>query len=69
MLNGDKIIAIYCFVDDLLKGIDHKEPRGRKMSDSELLTTAIISAVNSCDVDPPFLHVDPALNGSIKVRA
>jgi transposase len=25
--------------------------------------------VNSCDVDPPFLHVDPALNGSIKVRA
>jgi hypothetical protein len=45
MLNEGKIIALYCIVDDLLKGIGHREPFGRKMSDSEVMTTAIVSAL------------------------
>lgn len=45
MLNEDKIIAIYCFVDDFLKGIEHYEPKGRRLSDSELITTTIVSAL------------------------
>jgi Transposase DDE domain len=45
MLCTDKIIAIYCFVDDLLKGIGHKEDSRRKVIDSEIITTAIVSAL------------------------
>jgi hypothetical protein len=45
MLCTDKIIGIYCLVDDLLKGIGHKEDSRRKISDSEVITTAIISAL------------------------
>ena len=45
MLNEDKIIAIFCLVDDLLKGIGHKEDNRRKVSDSEVITTAIVSAL------------------------
>ena len=45
MLCNDKIIGIYCFVDDLLKGIGHLEDNRRKVSDSEIITTAIVSAL------------------------
>jgi len=45
MLNEDKIIALYCIVDDLLKGIGHREAPGRKMSDSEVIATALVSAL------------------------
>jgi hypothetical protein len=45
MLSNDKIIGIYCFVDDLLKGIGHKEDSRRKVSDSEIITTAMVSAL------------------------
>src|SRR5258708_28405951 len=45
MINEDKIIAIFCLVDDLLQGIEHKEDNRRKVSDSEIITTAIISAL------------------------
>lgn len=45
MLCKDKIIAIYCLVDDLLKAIGHKEASRRKLSDSEIITTAIVSAL------------------------
>ena len=45
MLNEDKIIAIFCLVDDLLQGIEHKEDSRRKVSDSEIITTAIVSAL------------------------
>jgi Transposase DDE domain len=41
----DKVIGIYCLVDDILKGIDHYEPSSRKVSDSEVITTAIVSAL------------------------
>lgn len=45
MLSSDKIIAIYCLVDDLLKAIGHLEDSRRKVSDSEVITTAIVSAL------------------------
>ena len=45
MLTGDKIIGIYCIVDDILKGIGHKEDSRRRVSDSEIITTAIVSAL------------------------
>ena len=45
MLSEDKIIAIYCFVDDLLKGTGRPEDIRRRVSDSEIITTAIISAL------------------------
>lgn len=45
MLTGDKITSIYCIVDDLLKITGYKEPVGRQMSDSEVITTALVSAL------------------------
>jgi hypothetical protein len=45
MLTEDKIIGIYCIVDDILKGIGHLEDRRRRVSDSEVITTALISAL------------------------
>ena len=45
MLCNDKIIGIYCLADDLLKGIGHKEDSRRKVSDSEIMTTAIVAAL------------------------
>lgn len=45
MLQEDKIIALYSIVDDLLKGIHHKEPMNRRVFDSEVITTALVSAL------------------------
>ena len=45
MLQEAKIIGIFCLVDDLLKGIAHKEDIRRKVSDSEVITTALVSAL------------------------
>lgn len=45
MLTEDKIIGIYCIVDDILKGIGHKEDKRRRVSDSEVITTALVSAL------------------------
>lgn len=45
MLREDKIIALYCIVDDLLKGINHREPLNRKVFDAEVITTAFVSAL------------------------
>jgi hypothetical protein len=45
MLTEDKIIGIYCIVDDILKGIGYKEDSRRKVSDSEVITTAVVSAL------------------------
>jgi|1185.fasta_scaffold92869_1 hypothetical protein len=45
MLSENKIISIFCFVDDLLKAIGHQEDSRRKVSDSEVITTAIVSAL------------------------
>jgi Transposase DDE domain len=45
MLNEDKIIAIFCLIDDMLKGIGHKEHPGCKVSDSEIITTSFVAAL------------------------
>ncbi|MEO6719718.1 MAG: IS982 family transposase [Ferruginibacter sp.] len=45
MLTEDKIIRIYCIVDDILKSIGHFEDNRRKVSDSEIITTAMVSAL------------------------
>lgn len=45
MLTEDKIIGIYCIIDDILKAIGHYEDNRRKVSDSEVITTALVSAL------------------------
>lgn len=45
MLTEDKIIRIYCIVDDILKSIGHSEDSRRKVSDSEIITTALAAAL------------------------
>lgn len=44
-LSQDKIIAIYCIIDDMLKGIQHTDDIRRRVSDSEVITTGIVSAI------------------------
>lgn len=41
----DKVIAIYCLLDDLLQEMNHEEHISRSFSDSQVLTTAIVSAL------------------------
>lgn len=45
MLTRDKIIGIFCFIDDLLKTGGHFEDSRRQVSDSEIITTAIVSSL------------------------
>ncbi|MVN23554.1 IS982 family transposase, partial [Mucilaginibacter arboris] len=45
MLTKDKIIGIFCFIDDLLKTSNHYEDGRRQVSDSEVITTAIVSSL------------------------
>jgi hypothetical protein len=44
MLTPNKITAIYCLTDEILKGIDHQEDKRRSISDSEIAITAIVAA-------------------------
>ena len=39
------MIALYGIVDDLLKGTVHTEDARRKVSDSEVITTALVSSL------------------------
>ena len=39
----DRTIAIYCFVDDLLKAMQHSEDSRCEFSDAEVVTTAIVA--------------------------
>jgi len=39
-------IAIYCFLDDLLKAIDHREDNRCRVSDAQVLTTALIAMLD-----------------------
>ena len=41
----EKTIAIYVFIDDLLKDLAHYEPTNRNMSDAEVITTVLVSAI------------------------
>jgi len=45
MLLRDKVIAIYCLVDDLLKSCGHQTAPGCRCSDAEIITTALVSAL------------------------
>jgi len=40
----EKIIAVYCLCDDLLKGLRHGEDSQSQMSDAEVMTTTIVAA-------------------------
>ncbi len=42
----DKVIAIYCLVDDLLKEMNHSEHNNRKFTDGQIITTALVSALH-----------------------
>ncbi|PYS50925.1 MAG: IS982 family transposase [Acidobacteria bacterium] len=39
----DRTLAIYCFVDDLLKAMQHSEDSRCEFSDAEVVTTAIVA--------------------------
>src|ERR1700759_826009 len=39
----DRTLAIYCFVDDLLKAMQHAEDSRSQFSDSEVVTAAIVA--------------------------
>jgi hypothetical protein len=41
----NKTIAIYVFIDDLLIKLVHNEPKNRNMSDAEVITTVLVSAI------------------------
>jgi hypothetical protein len=41
----EKTITIYVFIDDLLIKLNHKEPPNRNMSDAEVITTVLVSAI------------------------
>lgn len=45
MLSESKIIALYCIVDDLLKGLHHYEDVRTRVSDAEVITTAFVSTL------------------------
>src|SRR3954463_5013860 len=45
MLSGDKIIALYCKVDDMLKEMHHYEDKRVRVSDSEVITTAFVAVL------------------------
>ena len=46
MLTKDKIIGIFCFIDDLLKTSGLYEDMRRKVSDdSGIITTAVVSSL------------------------
>lgn len=40
------IIAIYCFPDDLLKAINHREDKGQLINDAQMLATALIAMLD-----------------------
>jgi hypothetical protein len=46
MLSKDKIISIFCLIDDILQGINHVEDVRRQVSDSEIILTAIVSSTS-----------------------
>jgi UDP-N-acetylglucosamine 2-epimerase len=39
----DQILAIYCLCNDFLKALHHAEDRQHKMTDAEIMTTALVA--------------------------
>jgi hypothetical protein len=46
MLCRDKIISLFCFLDDLLKVMRYKEDPRSRVSDAEIITTAFLATAN-----------------------
>lgn len=46
MLCRGKIISLFCFLDDLLKAMGHKDDQRSTVSDAEILTTSFLAATN-----------------------
>lgn len=42
---NDKILILYCIVDDLLKALEHREDPRRQMEDAEVITTGLVAAL------------------------
>ena len=61
MLTKDKIIALNCIVDDMLKGIHHYEDVRVRFSDAEVITTAFVAVLyfgGHLDHDRGFMKRD-----------
>lgn len=43
MLSEDKVIALFCIVDDLIKAMHHKKDIRVRVSDSDVITTAFVT--------------------------
>src|SRR5919109_741570 len=41
----DKIIATFCFCDELLKAMPHHEDRQCQMNEAEIMTTALVASL------------------------
>ena len=50
MLMKDKVISIFCLVDDILKGMGHKEHVRGRVSDNEIIITSIVSDIYFIDI-------------------
>jgi hypothetical protein len=62
----DHAVTIYAIVDDFLKARGHREDCRRKMSDAEVMTTAVVAAV---DFGGVIAHAAAALNDSQLIPA
>ena len=40
----DCTLAIYCFIDDLLKACEHKQDSRAQVSDAEVITVALVAS-------------------------
>lgn len=45
MLTEETIIRIFCLIDDTLKAMNHRDDMRARISDSEVLTTAVVSGL------------------------
>lgn len=55
----DRTLAIYCFVDDLLKAMQHREDQRCEVSDAEVVTTALCAMLwfgGNFERSRSFLH-------------
>ena len=41
-----RIVAVYCLCDDMLKALHHRDDPQTQMTDAEVMTTAIVAALD-----------------------
>lgn len=56
MLSPEKVVAIYCIIDDILKASDYKFDKRAKLSESEILTLSIIAMLYFGGIYTHALH-------------